>query len=133
VRIVLDEPESKDLRRYFEGAIVPEVCTSWEWCDPRNADDLVACRELLKTEFNGRWVPTPAGGKRKVALSSKGQKVLREFVNRVTDWMGAQGIPIPDPTLYKKWRDTAPVAGAGGYKEWLQEQGIKSDGTPIPS
>jgi predicted oxidoreductase len=61
----------------------------------------------------------------------KTQKVLRPFVNRVTDWMAEQGISIPNPKLYKRWRDSAPIAGAGGYREWLQEQGMKSDGTPL--
>jgi hypothetical protein len=32
-------------------------------------------------------------------MSSKTQKVLRPFVNRVTDWMAEQGIPIPNPDL----------------------------------
>jgi len=62
-------------------------------------------------------------------MSSKGQKVLREFMNRVTDWMGENGIPVPDHKLYKKWRDNAPVAEDGGYREWLREQGMKADGT----
>lgn len=110
---------------------MPEVCASWEWCDPRNPDDLVACRELLKQEHNGRWVPAPSGGKCKVARSSKGQRVLRAMVNRITDWMAEAGIPIPDPKLYKNWRDSAPVAGAGSYREYLEEQGMKSDGTPL--
>jgi hypothetical protein len=57
--------------------------------------------------------------------------VLHEFVKRVTDWMAEQGMPVPNPDLYKQWRDSAPVAGAESYREWLQEQGIKSDGTPL--
>jgi hypothetical protein len=85
VRIELDAPESRDLRRYFEGAIVPEVCQAQHWCNVESTDDLIACRELLKQEFNGRWVPALDGSKTKVAMSSKGQKVLREFVNRVTE------------------------------------------------
>jgi hypothetical protein len=39
--------------RYFEGAVVPEVCLHWEWCNVESTDDLISCRELLKTEFNG--------------------------------------------------------------------------------
>jgi hypothetical protein len=131
VRIELDEPESNKLRRYFEGAVVPEVCQHWEWCDPSKPDDLVACRELLKAEFNGRWLPTPSGGMRKVALSTKTQKVLRPFVNRVTDWMAEQGMPVPNPELYKKFRDSAMLADGGGYHEWLRKKGTKSDGTPL--
>jgi hypothetical protein len=131
IRIELDEPESNDLRRYFEGAIVPQVCESWEWCDPKNPDDLIACRELLKAEFNGRWVPTPSGAKRKVAMSTKTQKVLRPMVDRITQWMAEQGIPIPDPKLYKQWQKSAPLVTDGSYREWLAAHGMKSDGTPI--
>jgi hypothetical protein len=111
--------------------VVPEVCQHWEWCDVESTEDLVACRELLKAEFNGRWLPTPSGGMRKVALSTKTQKVLRPFVNRVTDWMAEQRIPIPLPDLYKKFRDSAPFAGASSYREWLREQNIKSDGSQL--
>ena len=64
-------------------------------------------------------------------MSSKMQKVLRPFVNRVTDWMAEQGMAVPNPDLYKKWRDSGPIAGAGRYRERLQEQSIKSDGTPL--
>jgi hypothetical protein len=45
--------------------------------------------------------------------------------------MAEQGIPVPNPDLYKKWRDSGLMPGAGSYREWLQEQGIKSDGTPL--
>jgi hypothetical protein len=130
-RIELDEPESNDLRRYFEGAIVPQVCESWDWCDPTNRDDLNACRELLKAEFNGRWVPTPSGGKRKVAMSTKTQKVLRPFLNRVVDWMAEQGIPIPNPELYKLWQKSAPLVTDGSYRDWLERQGMKPDETVL--
>ena len=68
---------------------------------------------------------------RKIAMSTKTQKVLRPFVNRVTEWMAEQGIPIPSPDLYKKWRDSGLMADAGSYREWLQEQGMQADGTPI--
>jgi hypothetical protein len=43
----------------------------------------------------------------------------------------SQGIPVPNPDLYKKWRASGLMAGAGSYREWLQEQGIKSDGTSL--
>lgn len=131
IRIELAEPESNELRGYFEGAVVPEVCNSWEWCDPSNREDLETCRELLKQEFNGKWVPTPSGGKRKVALSSKGQKVLREMVNRITDWMAEQGMPIPNAELYKNWRDSGVLVDDGSFREWLTTRGLRSDGLPI--
>jgi hypothetical protein len=41
------------------------------------------------------------------------------------------GIPVPNPDLYKKWRDSGLMAGAGSYREWLQEQGMKSDGMSL--
>jgi hypothetical protein len=55
----------------------------------------------------------------------------RWVVNRVTDSMAEHGTPIPNPKLYKQWRDSGLMAGAGSYREWLEEQGVRSDGTPI--
>jgi hypothetical protein len=68
-----------------------------------------------------------------IVLSRAWQKVLRQFINRVTDWIAEQGILIPDHKLYMQWRDSAPVAGAESYREWLPEQGISSDRTPLVS
>jgi hypothetical protein len=45
--------------------------------------------------------------------------------------MAEQGIPVPKPDLYKKFRDSALFTGEGGHRDWLREQGIKSDGTPM--
>jgi hypothetical protein len=130
--MVLGWPDSSAPSRYLISSLDPleHGCEHFEWCNPKSADDLAACRELLKAEFNGRWVPSPRGGQHKMALSSKGKRVLREMVNRITDWMGQQGIPIPNPELDKKRRDSGLMADAGSYKQWLTEQGIKSDGTP---
>ena len=57
--------------------------------------------------------------------------MTRPFVNRVTDWMAEQGMAVPNPDLYNKWLASGLMAGAGSYREWLQEQGMKSDGMSL--
>ena len=59
-------------------------------------------------------------------IKTAGQEVLRQAYR-----MAQQGIPVPNPDLYKQWRDSAPVAGAESYRECLQEQDMRLDGTPL--
>jgi len=97
-------PESSNMRRFFEGGILPFITFYQEGMNHRDYKDIHKVREWLKTEFNGDVVIL--GGKQhRVTKSTKG--LLKEFIERVMDWMGEQGYPIEllNPDDYKRWRD----------------------------
>ena len=97
-------PESQKMRGYFEGAIVPFITFFQEGLNHRDYKDLKNVREWLKIEFNGDFLAV--GGKtHKITKSTKTN--LKEFIEKLMDWMGEQGYPIEllNPEDYKKWRD----------------------------
>ena len=110
-------PESKNQRRFFEGAIVPLIAYYQEGMHHRNADDLEKVRDWLKLEFNGQWISV-ASKALKIPRSTKGQ-LNRGFLDRVTDWMADQGYQtdVLDPGEYKKWRDT--IYSSGGPDTYI--------------
>lgn len=118
-------------RGYFEGALVPAVCDWHEKLDPENPEDVEICREWLKQEFNCRFLEQPGGGFTKVGMSTTrlNSRSMSEFIERIVAWMMEQQIPVPDPELYKKWRDSAPPAGEE-YADFLRRENLKVDGTP---
>lgn len=108
--IVIDDTPTTQMRRYFEGAVVPAVY----YQNPRSGwIDYGECREALKLEFLPLWVHQIRGSSAKTAKStanlSKAQ--FTAFLEQVTGWMQEQGMEVPDPEEYKAWRDSAPAAG----------------------
>lgn len=113
-------PESRKLRGYFEGAIVPLFCFYQEGMNHLNQGDLEKCREWLKIEYNGEIVVIK-GKAHKMSKSTKGRE-LAPFVERVLDGLGEQGYPVDVliPDEYKKWRDTIfPYGGPENYIDYL--------------
>lgn len=107
---------SGEQRRYFEGAIVPAIADFHEM----EIDD---ARELIKREFNGKYVITKKGDFGKVAMSTTklNKKGFSEFLERIIQWMAENGIPIPDPEDYKRWRDSSPLRGETYQPKWLSK------------
>lgn len=128
VRIELISVESNEMRRYFEGGIIAALCEYHENFDRRNPDDRRTMRELVKEEFLGVLVPGLHGEPVRVARSSKGRKELRELLERVTEYMQENGIPVPDPALFKKWRDEYSFEHPDFY-DWLAIHKLRPDGS----
>lgn len=108
--LVIDDQPTANMRRYFEGAVVPAVF----YQHPKSGwVDFGECREVLKLEFLGGVVHRIDGSVYEVAKStstlSKGQ--FRAFLDHVTMWLIDTGLECPDPDDYKAWRDSAPEAG----------------------
>lgn len=104
--IVPITPESKEQRKYFEGAIIPLITYYQEGMNHRSSADCEKVREFLKVEFNGEIVKV--GDKvHLVAQSTKG-KLQDGFLERVMDWLIENYAPPTEavlPDSYKKWRD----------------------------
>lgn len=117
-------PESKSVRAFYEGAVVPLFCYYQENMDYKNPDHLKKVREWLALEFNGELVNV--GGKiHKVAKSTKGE-LGKGYIDRVMDYMADNGyeLHLLDPTQYKMWRDTIyPFGGPENYIDYLVSVG----------
>lgn len=89
---------SREKRGYFEGALVPQFA---EFC----SIDEETAREILKQEFNGKWIKFN-GERRKVARSTTklDNDKMGEFINRIVMYFEENGIPVPDPEAYKAKR-----------------------------
>lgn len=96
---------SSEQRRFFEGAIVPTFAEF-------HGMEIEEARELIKKEFNGRWVKTKQGLHEKLAMSTTklDKAQFSDFLDRITSWMGENGVPIPDPEDYKRWMESSPWA-----------------------
>lgn len=124
-------PESKEQRRWFEGALVPFITYFQENMDWHDTEDRAKVRHWLKTEFNGMFV-TIGDKPHKVPKSTKGE-LNKGLIERIMDWAGEQGYPIEvlDPNVYKDWRDR--IYGYGGaptYIEYLESIGKLRRGFP---
>ncbi len=124
-----------EARGYFEGALVPAYCDWAEGLNPLVEDDILAVREMLKREFNGRWVVNLQGRAEKVAKSTKGlsrQEFRESFIQQIVDYFERNQIPVPNPDLYKKWRDQyfhkEPELT---FWQWLRKHKMACDGTTI--
>jgi hypothetical protein len=112
-------PESRNLRRYFEGAVIP----MWVYLDNKDWRDnaiVRGYREIAKQEFCGEIVST--GGKAYRVGTTKGQlaRVTEETVQYLEDHYGIDRIKVLNPENYKNWRDmTYPLGGPDNYISYL--------------
>lgn len=110
VVIEIDDRPTGNMRRYFEGAVVPAMYYQHPhsgWHDFRD------CREAIKLEFLPGYVKSLKGKRTKYAKStdSLSKKGFGQFLETLTRYFAENGLEIPDPESYKAWRDSAPPAG----------------------
>lgn len=106
--LVIDDQPTTNMRRYFEGAVVPAVFyQQGGWAD------FSECREALKLEFLPTWARILSGERLKIAKSttSLSKAQFRAFLDQVVYWMIDNAMDIPNPDEYKAWRDSGPAAG----------------------
>lgn len=110
VVIELDDKPTSEMRRFFEGAVVPYVFyqhTHSKW------ETFADAREALKVEFIPRYTRSING---KTLVSSRSTTELSKgkftrFLETVLRWMEENGMEVPDSEDFKKWRDSAPGVG----------------------
>lgn len=110
VEITVDDRPSSEMRRYFEGAVVPAIF--WQlpaagWTNLREA------RDAIKYEFLPAWTRDTKGLRVRIArnTSDLSKEAFRAFLDKVRIWMWDNGMETPDPDEYKAWRDSAPEEG----------------------
>jgi hypothetical protein len=122
--IIFDLPESRRMRRFFEGAIVP-LCTYFQDnLDYRSNEDCELMRESLIEDCLGCTVKIINGKERRKRKSSKGRDNLKKLSEYAIDYL-VENYDLDqelclDPDKYKTWRDTIfPFGGPDNYIDYL--------------
>ena len=127
--IIPDDGESENSRGYLEGAIIPTYC-KWQYgIDPRDRGRNEQRRFLFKQDFNYEIVKDRKGNPVRSPVSSKG--LANQINNKYTEWAEQNGCPIPNPALFKLWRDK--YSGDMRFEEFadfLSFLGIECDAMP---
>lgn len=113
--IEIDDKPTSEMRRYFEGCIVPVVFYSQPdsgWRDFKDA------RESLKNEFlpvqTVKTLRTEGTARIVPSTSNLSKRAFRQFLDAIVFWMLENQIASEediDPESYKAWRDSAPPPG----------------------
>lgn len=121
--------ESRRSRGYLEGAVIPEYC-KWQYdIDPRDPMRGEQRRFLFKRDFNYEIVNDRDGTPVRIPLSSKGK--VAQTLKTYTEWAEGNGAPIPNPKLYKLWRDKYSIDFRfPTYSDFLEFLGLESDAMP---
>ena len=121
--------ESANRRRYLEGAVIPAYC-KWQYgIDPRESGKSDQRRSLFMSDFNSDIVTNRDGEPSRVPMSSKGR--ASDILDNYTRYAEENGAPIPNPDLYKKWRDEWGMdIRFKNFYEWLEFLGIEEDAMP---
>ena len=124
--IIEDAPNK---RRYLEGAVIPAYA-HWQYSiDPRELGASDKRRYLFMRDFNAEVVKNRQGDPERVPQSSKG--LVRDLLDTYTRYAEENGAPIPNPELYKKWRDEYGMdIRFKDFYSWLEFLGIKEDSMP---
>jgi hypothetical protein len=121
--------DTKKGRRYLEGAVIPAYC-KWQYdIDPRQRGCDEARRTLFKRDFNYEVVANRAGEPVRIPLSSQGK--VKELTDKYTAWAMENGAPVPNPDLYKLYRDKwSQDPRFDCYHDWLAFLGLEEDAMP---
>lgn len=121
--------DSKNGRRYLEGAIIPAYC-HWQYdIDPRQKGMGEARRALFKRDFHYDVVKNRKGLPARIPRSTLGE--VKRVTEKYTEWAEQNGAPIPNPDLFKIYRDQYSMdARWDCFHDWLAELGIESDAMP---
>lgn len=120
-------PESRKMRGYLEGGLIPLATFYQEGLDHRDWRDVHKMRDWLKAEFNSDYLEIN-GKAHLVTKTTAGRESLKRFTENVLDWLIENYAPprqAVDPKYYKHWRDTVfPFGGPGNYIDYLVETKI---------
>lgn len=118
-------------RRYLEGAVIPEYCYYQYMIDPRDTGRDEARRLLFKRDFNYEIITDRNGNPERIPTSTVGK--VRDILNAWTEWASENGCRIPNPELFKLWRDKWKVdVRFPTFHDFLFFLGLECDSMPSP-
>lgn len=108
--IEINDAPTEQMRRYFEGALVPAVYYQHPFSGWQDFGD---AREAIKLEFLAAYTLDMKGLRVKIAKSTTdlSKERFADFLSSVAVWLEENGLTVPDAEEYKAWRDSAPPAG----------------------
>jgi hypothetical protein len=122
-------PESKNVRRFYHGAILPLWAYLNGW-DYRKAERIEYLHNHAKMEFNGE-IDMLEGKEIKVGMSTKGLLIendkhnsgyLERIINYLEENYGIDREKVLNPEHYKKWADEVYSVGmCDDYIAYLRE------------
>lgn len=121
-------------RGYIYGALAPAYCEHSENYDPLNLDHVEEVAELLlayahgetKTGIDGK----PLTLRRSTKSDDMDSEEYRIGKEKIVHYFEEHSIPVPDPELYKKWRDEWSLGEPDlNYWQWLLKNNLNSDGS----
>jgi hypothetical protein len=121
--------ETRKGRKYLEGAVVPSYC-KWQYgIDPRDPEKDEARRYLFKRDFNYEIITDRDGKPVRMPKSSRGQ--ANAILERFTEWASENGCPIPNPALFKLYRDKWSMDPRfSSYHDFLDQLDLAEDAMP---
>lgn len=123
------DTETRKGRRYLEGAIIPEYCSFQYDIDPCELTKDEARRWLFKRDFNYNIIQDREGNPVRIPESSKGK--ANDLIQAWTQWATENGCKVPNPELYKLWRDKWKVDGRfPTFHEFLKFLKLDCDAMP---
>lgn len=115
--LTIDDLPTTNIRRYFEGALVPAVFYQHytKYADGNIGvwKDFKECREALKLEFLASYATSLDGERIRTSQSTANltKRAFTAFVERISRWLEENEMEIPDPEEYKAWLNSAPPPG----------------------
>jgi len=101
---------SARMHRFYRGAVLPyNLLQNTRWQDVREVHN------ALKAEFLGSHFFTDIHGKKRettISLAGVSRVKLKKYIEDILNWMGEQGLGVPDSEAFLKWQDSAPPARA---------------------
>ena len=109
-KLSIDDDISYDMRKYFEGAIVPYFFFQSEV----SFKSIKEAREALKLEFGKKKYQRNIKGTIQILVISTSEYRKNDFVaflERLQGYFMENGFEWPDSEDFKKWRDSSPMIG----------------------
>lgn len=121
--------DTEKARGYLHGAVEPAWC-EWQYgIDPREQGLGELRHFLFMRDFNYRIIKGRDGLPVKAPQSSKGKTA--EILSTYTRYCEENGAPLPNPELYKTWRDQWRMDERfPTFKDWLLFLNIGQDAMP---
>ena len=120
--------ESVKARGYMEGGVIPAYC-KWQYdINPRSPELSERRRFLFKQDFHYDILENRKGDPIRATKSSKGQAT--QILNLYTRYAEENGAPIPNPALFKLYRDKWRSSRFPTFFDFLDFLKLECDAMP---